>query len=190
MPAACNKSSTVTPLQGVSNFDHLVTQWMSPRHTVCGRASNSFQLQLASGFGPSLIVNLQPSRSTRGVGPFARTGKSSVRYWPGGSRRAISSLGGRPENPRVVIVWASSISFHLRFHASVALKVVRNVRPHRFCAQKIEVDPTIRLGNGLQEELALAARRLQILIQRSETMSRLLRPEVGLNQVRGVMHRS
>src|SRR5450755_31669 len=83
---------------------------MSPRQTVCGSALNSSQFQLAIGRGPSLIVNLQLARSTRGVGPLARTGKSSVRYWPGGSRRATSSLGRCPENPRVAIVlplWCS-----------------------------------------------------------------------------------
>jgi hypothetical protein len=41
----------VTPLQIVSSFDHLATQWMSPRQVVCGSASNSGQLQLASGLG-------------------------------------------------------------------------------------------------------------------------------------------
>src|SRR5258708_7237543 len=100
----------VTPLHVVSSFDHLVTQWMSPCQVVWGRASNSVQLQLARGFGPSSIVNRQLARSTRGVGPFASTGKSSVWYCPGGNRRAISALGRRPENPRVVIDQLLSVS--------------------------------------------------------------------------------
>ena len=87
----------------VSNFDHLVTQWMSPRHVVRGSASNSAQLQLASGCGPSLSVKRQFAASTRGVGPIDSTGKSSSRYWPGGNRPATSLPGGRPKNPRVVM---------------------------------------------------------------------------------------
>src|SRR5206468_12725324 len=101
--AAANRSSIATPSQVVSNFDHLVTQWMSPRQVVCGSASNSLQVQAASGFGPSLSVKRHVARSTRGVGPIDSTGKSSVLYWPGGRRAATSFVGGLPENPRVAI---------------------------------------------------------------------------------------
>ena len=52
IPAAANRSSIVTPSHFVSNFDHLVTQWMSRCMGVRGSASNSAQLQLASGRGP------------------------------------------------------------------------------------------------------------------------------------------
>src|SRR5208283_4047537 len=76
---------------------------MSPRQVVCGSASNSAQVQLASGRGPSLSVRLHCASAMCGVGPLARTGKSSVLYCPGGRRRATSSLGGLPKNPRVVM---------------------------------------------------------------------------------------
>ena len=36
-----------------------------------------------------------------GVGPSDKTGKSFVRCWPGGKRRAVSSTGRRLTNPRV-----------------------------------------------------------------------------------------
>jgi hypothetical protein len=42
----------------------------------------------------------QSSRSMLGVGPADRTGKSSTRYWPGGS----STLGRRPLNPRDTVL--------------------------------------------------------------------------------------
>ena len=79
-PAAARRSSMLTPSHVVSNLLHLVTQWMSPREVVRGSASNSGQLQLASGFGPSLKVNRHVARSTNGVGPIDSTGKSCVWY--------------------------------------------------------------------------------------------------------------
>ena len=44
-------------------------------------------------------MNSQASSGTRGVGPAESTGKSLVRYWPGGSRWLLSRL--RPPKPLV-----------------------------------------------------------------------------------------
>jgi hypothetical protein len=65
---------------------------MSTCIVVRGSAENSAHVQRTSGRGPLLTVKAQLDRSTRGVGPLESTGKSSVRYWPGGSRRAVSSF--------------------------------------------------------------------------------------------------
>ena len=81
---------------------HCVTQWMSPAQRLRGRACSSSQLQRASGRGPWLIVKLQCARSMAGAGPLLSTGKSCVRYWPGGRRRALSVPMRRPVKPRVV----------------------------------------------------------------------------------------
>lgn len=77
-PAALNTSSISTPSEGVSSFDHLVTQWMSRICRVCGRALNSAQFHLPTGFGPSLSVKDQSSMLICGVGPADRTGKFAV----------------------------------------------------------------------------------------------------------------
>jgi hypothetical protein len=37
---------------------------------------------------------------TVGVGPAESTGKSRIRYWPGGMRLATSGSTRRPRNPR------------------------------------------------------------------------------------------
>ncbi len=69
MPAAARRSSTVTPCHSVSNFDHVVTQWMSVVTRVCGSALNSSQVQVLTGRGPTLSVKRQSARSTKGEGP-------------------------------------------------------------------------------------------------------------------------
>src|SRR5512140_2943364 len=78
MPAALNTSSTSTPSQDVSSFDHLVTQWMSRIWWLLGRALNSAQFHLATGFGPTFSVKDQSPRLICGVGPADSTGKSAV----------------------------------------------------------------------------------------------------------------
>ena len=104
MPASARMSSTSTPSQAVSNFDHAVTQWMSRVILVCGSALNSAQVHFLTGRGPCLSVNVQSSVRTRGVGPAESTGKPWSRYWPGGMRASVSVGGFRPEEkPRVTI---------------------------------------------------------------------------------------
>ena len=41
--------STLTPANCVSNFDHVVTQWMSPRYSDGGSACASSQVQVVGG---------------------------------------------------------------------------------------------------------------------------------------------
>ena len=47
-------------------------------------------------------MKLHSSSGVCGVGPAERTGKSSVRYWPGGMRPPSSSASRRPWKPRVM----------------------------------------------------------------------------------------
>ena len=81
------KSSTSAPSQGVSSFDHLVTQWMSRIWWVFGRALNSAQFHLATGFGPTfyhlllLMVLSSAAASTQTtILPTARTTLSMAAY--------------------------------------------------------------------------------------------------------------
>ena len=80
----------------------LVTQLMSTVHSRVGRTWTSSKLRLTGWRTSPSMVNDQVARSTRGVGPADRTGKSRVRYWPGGVRLASSPPGAcrRPTKPR------------------------------------------------------------------------------------------
>src|SRR4029079_3213334 len=100
-------SSTVTPAQLVSNFDHLVTQWMSRCILVRGRALNSSQFHVFTGFDPTCRRERHCSWVTRGVGPAERTGTPRSRYWPGGRRFCSSSDKRRPKKPRVIAMLLS-----------------------------------------------------------------------------------
>src|SRR5262249_28992765 len=93
--------STETPVQVVSSFDHLVTQWMSTVTVSVGRVRNSSQLHERSRSTAPLIVKLQAPSEWYGVGPAESTGKSSVRYWPGGTRAGSASTRCFLWNPRV-----------------------------------------------------------------------------------------
>ena len=94
--------STETPFQRVSNFDHEVTQWMSTVGVSDGSARNCSQVQRAS----SPTVKVHVPRSAWGVGPAESTGKSWVRYWPGGSRLPSAGSGRRRPKPRLMIAMA------------------------------------------------------------------------------------
>src|SRR5258708_26966976 len=89
--------SRETPSQDVPSFDHRVTQCKSAVMVSLGKSRNDFQSQRRKTRVPSSIVNSQRSSATCGVGPADRTGKSVVRYCPGGSF-AFSALR-RPEKP-------------------------------------------------------------------------------------------
>src|ERR671933_2829724 len=93
------------PSQTVSSFDHFVTQWMSRVTVSLGRARNCFHVQL-TGSEPPRIENVHSSSGVCGVGPAERTGKSSVRYCPGGTRSEGPSRR-RPLNPRETITFVS-----------------------------------------------------------------------------------
>src|SRR5438094_4771048 len=66
-----------------------------------GNLRNAFQSHLRRTSVPSLIVNSHWSSGMRGVGPADKTGKSVVRYCPGGS--FASDALRRPEKPREII---------------------------------------------------------------------------------------
>src|SRR5512140_177 len=95
-------ASMETPVHTVSNFDHLVTQWMSRVIVSCGSAANSSQLHATGGVPRALRVKLHFASGVCGVGPAERTGKSRVSYCPGGSRAATPASGRRPRKPREI----------------------------------------------------------------------------------------
>src|SRR5207253_3766518 len=92
------RTSTETPFQVVSIFDHLVTQWMSLVTVSDGRVAHSFHAQrFGSSISPSM-EKVHCARLTRGVGPADRTGKSVTRYWPGGTRELDAESRRLPLN--------------------------------------------------------------------------------------------
>src|SRR5439155_9528384 len=95
--------SRLTPLQRMSSFAHLVTQLISTVQSRGPSAWNAAQSQLMGSRTRPSIENDQRSSGMRGVGPAERTGKSLVRYWPGGTRPAapVSGVDRRPTKPRV-----------------------------------------------------------------------------------------
>src|SRR5215475_4822850 len=93
--------SSETPSQNVPSFDHRVTQCRSTVKVSVRKSRNNYQSHLRRTFVPSSITNSQRSSDTRGVGPADKTGKSVVRYCPGGS--FTSAALRRPEKPREII---------------------------------------------------------------------------------------
>src|SRR5215212_11946658 len=90
-----------TPSQTVSSLLHLVTQWISTVTVSLGSAWNSSQVQRRDGCAAPLMAKSHCASGVRGVGPAERTGKSGVRYCPGGTRPATAgSSRRRPRNPR------------------------------------------------------------------------------------------
>src|SRR6516165_214224 len=94
--------SRETPSQDVPSFDHRVTQCRSTVKVSVGKSRNDFQSHLRRTFVPSSITNSQRSSGTCGVGPADNTGKSVVRYCPGGSFTCAALR--RPEKPRETIL--------------------------------------------------------------------------------------
>src|ERR1700745_3832970 len=93
--------STETPSQDVPSFDHRVTQCRSTVKVSVGKLRNDFQSHRRRPFVPSSITNSHWSSGMCGVGPADKTGKSVVRYCPGGS--FASAALRRPEKPREII---------------------------------------------------------------------------------------
>src|SRR5215218_10708914 len=89
--AASSRVSTLTPANHVSNFDHVVTQWISPRYSDGGSACAWSQVHVVGlATRPSTLM-LQVSGAMRGVGSAVSTGQSApTSYWPGGSRGSRS----------------------------------------------------------------------------------------------------
>ena len=85
----------------VSNFDQVVTQWMSPVYVDRGSAWISSQVQVVGGSTSPSTVIVQAAVSRRGVASAVRTGQPApVSYWPGGSRPSGPS-GRLRKKPRV-----------------------------------------------------------------------------------------
>src|ERR1700757_3058346 len=98
---SASRVSREIPSQDVPSFDHRVTQCKSTVMFSLGRSRNAFQSHRRKTFLPSSITNSHLSSEMCGVGPADKTGKSAVRYCPGGS---FTSVGvRRPENPREII---------------------------------------------------------------------------------------
>src|SRR5579863_7277872 len=95
-----SRTSSETPSQDVSSFDHRVTQCRSTVIVSVGNSRNDFQSHRFKTLLPSSIVNSQRSREMCGVGPADKTGKSVVRYCPGGS--FASAALRRPAKPREI----------------------------------------------------------------------------------------
>src|SRR4051794_25503724 len=94
--AASSSVSTLIPANQVSNFDQVVTQWMSPRYSERGSACASSQVQVVGAATRPSTVMLQVSGVMRGVGSAVSTGQSSpTSYCPGGRRGARSPRGPR-----------------------------------------------------------------------------------------------
>src|SRR5215475_5767912 len=72
-----------------------------------GKSRNDFQSHRRKTSVPSSIVNSHSSSDTCGVGPADKTGKSVVRYCPGGS--FTSAARRRPEKPREMIPIRNSL---------------------------------------------------------------------------------
>src|SRR5580704_3605740 len=98
---SASRVSRETPSQDVPSFDHRVTQCKSTETVSLGRLRNDFQSHRCNTFLPSSITNSHFSSGTCGVGPADNTGKSVVRYCPGGSLTSVGVC--RPEKPREMI---------------------------------------------------------------------------------------
>src|SRR5262245_2505935 len=98
--------SSETPSQDVPSFDHRVTQCKSAVMVSAGKSRNDFQSQRRKTSVPSSMVNSHWSSGMCGVGPADKTGKSVVRYCPGGS--FTSAALRRPEKPREMILIRNS----------------------------------------------------------------------------------
>src|SRR5690242_11641413 len=122
-----------------------------------GRASSSCQFHVCRPPASVTTVNCHLSRSMRGVGPADSTGKSSVRYWPGGS---FGSLCPRPVKPRdttaILLLPASTEPVH---HDARPLR-----RPRLAGAERAPMSYVRDVGQGgaqLRPDRRLTAGHLQ-----------------------------
>ena len=95
--------STETPSNVMSNFDHVVTQWMAPSYVDGARAWISSHVHVVGCSTSPSTRNVHVSVARRGVTSALSTGHwSPASYWPGGSRGSRSARR-RPKKPRVVV---------------------------------------------------------------------------------------
>jgi hypothetical protein len=86
-PAISRRVSTETPRNVMSNFDHVVTQWMAPSYVDGARACSSSHVHVVGRSTSPSIRNVHVAVSRRGVTSALSTGHwSPASYWPGGSR--------------------------------------------------------------------------------------------------------
>src|SRR4051812_13229281 len=98
--ATANNVSSETPSHCMSNFDHVVTQWIAPSYLSCGSACISSHVHVVGDATSPSTVNVQSAVSIFGVTSAVRTGHDfPVSYCPGGKRG--SRLRPRPLKPRV-----------------------------------------------------------------------------------------
>lgn len=157
----------MTPSQTVPSLLHLVTQWMSTVILVCGSAWNASQLHFPARDPPSCRARVHFSSGVRGVGPALRTGKSSVTYWPGGTRFPSALARGRPVKPRLVVcelveyfledidlkgAWTGPAALSLTSHALAPLAELPVLEV--VSATHIIADLTLALGKVVHDYLA------------------------------------
>src|SRR5436190_15946141 len=98
--ASSSSTSSDTPPNVASNFDHFVTQWMSRVIVSAGSSRNSAADQVLGLPTIPSMPKLQSSNWIEGVGPAVKTGQPGSTYCPGGSRSPYSSCERRrPPNP-------------------------------------------------------------------------------------------
>ena len=87
----------------MSNFDHVVTQWMAPWYVDLRRAWISSQVHVVGCSTRPSTRNVHVSVASFGVTSALSTGQSSpASYWPGGRR------GSRARAVRRTLVWSPS----------------------------------------------------------------------------------
>src|SRR5258706_3727098 len=92
--------SRLTPSHFISRCVHLVTQEISTTYFCMGSFRNSSHVHEIFCLTRPSMVKVHLLRGVYGVGPAERTGKSSVRYWPGGMRSFLSPPRRLPVKPR------------------------------------------------------------------------------------------
>src|SRR5580658_10136990 len=97
-----SRVSRETPSQDVRSFDQRVTQCKSTVAASLSKLRKDFQSHRRKTFLPSSITNSHLSREISGVGPADKTGKSVVRYCPGGSFTSVGER--RPAKPLEMIL--------------------------------------------------------------------------------------
>src|SRR5215207_11066728 len=86
----------------MSNFDHVVTQWMAPSYVDGASAWSSSHVHVVGRSTSPSTRNVHVAVSRRGVTSALSTGHwSPASYWPGGSR--ASRARERPRKPRVAM---------------------------------------------------------------------------------------
>src|SRR5436190_2444262 len=96
---SAKRRSSDTPRHGIASFDQCVTQWMSTSMSCRPRARKESQSHRWTAPSSVVMLNVHSDLETIGVGPADRTGQSSTRVWPGGSRGSRSR--DRPVKPLV-----------------------------------------------------------------------------------------